>query len=155
MAFDVQKYLKTKFERRTEDFPVPALKDWFDEGSPVVWTVQGLTGMEIGRANEAAKKQNVSTAMLEGLLSMRAPEIKDSVKALLGQTEIAPEDYARRIEHLMVGSVNPKCDLDLALQLCKAHPVTFLEITNQIVKLTGMGMEPGKQKPSGKIQKSG
>ncbi len=155
MAFDVKKYMTEIFEPRTEAVPVPSLQSYFGEDEKAVWIVRGLTGREIGNANEVAAKQSVSTKVLEGLLTSHGNQIQDAVKALIGRDGGMSEDMAKRIEHLMCCSVDPKCDLDLALKICKSHPITFLEITNVIVKLSGLGMQQGKPKPSGAMKKSG
>lgn len=154
MPFNADKYLTQKFEPRTEAVPVPSLQEYFEKDEEPVWIVRGLDGREIGRANEVAAKQSVSIEVLEGLLTAHNSQIKDGIKALIGRSDKMPEDTAKRIEHLMYCSVDPKCDLDLALKINKAHPTTFLTITNTILKLTGLGMQPGKPTPSGTIEKS-
>jgi hypothetical protein len=156
MGFDRAAFMKAQWEERISEYPVndPDLIGFFDKEEKPIWTVRSMTGVEIGKANEAAQKQNISDAVLEGFMSRRSKEVKDAVKGLLGTDKVVPEDIAKRIEHLMVASVEPKCDLDLALLVCKAKPLFFLQVTNEITRVTGMGMVPGKQKPSGKIPKS-
>jgi len=135
--------------------PVPELKDWFDEGDELVWEVRGLTGVEFAKADEVAGKRSISTAILEGLLTMRAGEVKDAISKMVGHGEEIPESTAKRIAHLVAGSVNPVCDEDLAARLNKAFPTVFLTLTNRILILSGQGMaSPGKSKPFGKAKKS-
>lgn len=155
MGFDVRQFLQTKWERRVEQYQVKDkdLATMFPKGEKRVWHIQSLTGIELGKASEVAKKQNISAAILEGLLSVRAAEIKDSVKSLLGHDEVAPEDIAKRVEHIKYGFIEPEGTLDFATTLCKAKPLVFLEVSNAISALTGLGMEPGKSKPSGKTPK--
>jgi hypothetical protein len=149
MPFDAKKFTKTKFVHRTEDVPVPDLKEFFPEGEKAVWTVRGLTGQELGRANEAADRNKNIAAILSGLTSGAEKEITDAVKDLVGVGGNTPADISKRLEHLCLGSVEPKCTHDLAVRLCETFPVEFFQITNAIVRLTGQGQLPGKREPSG------
>lgn len=154
MPFDSKKFLKTKFTARTEEVPVPDLAAFFPDGAKAVWKVRGLTGQELGRANEAAARNKNVAAILEGIASGVAKEQTEAVKELLGVGGSTPEDVAKRLEHLAIGSVDPKCTPDLAIRLCETFPVEFFQITNRIVQLTGQGQMPGKQPPSGETPKS-
>lgn len=149
MPFDVKKFNKTKFVHRTEDIPVPDMKDFFPEGESPVWKVRGLTGQELGRANEAADRNKNIAAILAGLTSGSGKEIADAVKDLVGVGGNTPADIAKRLEHICMGSVDPVCTHDLAVRICEAFPVEFFQITNAIVRLTGQGQVPGKVPPSG------
>jgi len=154
MTFDAKKFLKTKFTPRTEEVPVPDLQAFFPEGARAVWTVRGLTGQELGRANEAAERNKNVAAILEGLAGGAAKEKAEAVKELLGVGGSTPQDIAKRLEHLVTGSVDPPCTQELAVRLCETFPVEFYLITNRIVHLTGQGQMPGKQPPSGETPKS-
>jgi len=155
MGFDTGRFLSEKFEPRTAIVPVSELRDWFEEGDKLEWKVRGLSGVEIARADEMASKRNVSTAILEGLLTMRANDVRDAIKKMVGHSDEIPEATARRIAHLVTGSVDPVCDEDLAARLNKTFPTVFLTLTNQILILSGQGMtSPGKSKPFGKTTKS-
>jgi len=155
MAFDSKRFLKTKFSPRTEEIAVPDLQVFFPEGERAVWKVRGLTGQELGRANEAAEKNRNIAAILEGLASETAKEKADAVKELLGIGGTTPQDIAKRLEQLTIGSVDPACSLDLAVRLCEAFPIEFFQLTNKIMELTGRGQLPGKAQPSGGTEKSG
>ena len=149
MPFDVKKFNKTKFSHRTEAIPVPDMKDFFPDGEEAVWKVRGLTGQELGRANEAAERSKNMAAILAGLTSGSGKEITDAVKELVGVGGSTPADIAKRLEHICIGSVDPVCTHDLAVRLCEVFPVEFFQITNAIVRLTGQGQMPGKVPPSG------
>jgi len=150
MPFDPKKFTKTKFEPRTESVPVPDLKEFFDKKEKPVWKVRGLTGTELGRANESAERNKNIAAVIEGLLAASARKKTDSMRKLLGIDDSTPPDIAKRIDMLVAGSIEPVCDLDLALKLCEAFPVEFFQITTKILELTGKGHMPGKPRPSGK-----
>jgi hypothetical protein len=154
MAFDSKRFLKTKFTARTEDVPVPDLAAFFPDDAKPVWKVRGLTGQELGRANEAAERNKNVAAILEGLASGAGKEQTEAVKELLGVGGSTPQDIAKRLEILSIGSVDPQCAPDLAVRLCEAYPVEFYQITNRINFLTGQGQMPGKQPPSGETPKS-
>ena len=155
MAFDAKKFLKEKFTSRTEAVSVPDLAAWFPEGDEPLWTVRGLTGQELGRANEAAEKNRNIAAILEGLVAGGDKEKSQAVKDLLGIGGGVPQDIAKRLELLAIGSVDPPCTLDLAVKLCEAYPIEFFQLTTKISELTGRGQLPGKQKPSGETAGSG
>ena len=154
MSFDTKKFGKEKFTPREQDVPVPDLKDYFQEGEPLVWRVRGLTGHEIGRAAEASDRNKNILSILEGLTSTASEDKVTAVKNLLGFGTDAPQDIAKRIEHLTLASVDPVCTQDIAVKLCEAFPIEFYQITNVIMELTGRGKMPGKQMPSGTMKES-
>ena len=154
MKFDAKKFLKTKFTQRTHPVPVPDLRQFFPEGEEAVWIVRGLTGQELGRADAAADNQKSITALVSGLTSDSSKEKAQAIKDLLGIGGNTPAAIVKRIEQLIIGSVDPECTRDLAVKLCETYPVEFLTITNKIVELTGQGQIPGKSQPSGATQAS-
>ena len=154
MGFNKDIFIHEKFIPREEEIPVPDLKDFFDEGESPVWKVRGLTGVEVARSNEAMERNKNIGAILEGLIARDQREKVESVKKLIGIDEKVPNDIAKRIELLILGSIEPKIDTQIAVKLCKVFPVEFYEITNKITLLTGRGHVPGKQKASGEIPKS-
>ena len=171
MPFATKKFLKTKFTPRTEDVPVPDMKEFFEdddgekqppsspfikgESKPPVWKVRGLTGQELGRAAEASEKNKNMSAIIEALSGQASKEKAEALKNMLGVgSAMVPADIAKRIEHLVIGSVDPVCTPDLAVRICEVFPVEFYQITNKIMQLTGQGQMPGKQPPSGETEKS-
>lgn len=160
MAFDVKAFLETHFIPREAEIPItePELKKFFSSnGKPDVkpiWKVRGLSGPEMGRANAAAEKSDNIKGIIKGLLSRMTDEQADAIKKMMGQTDDLPSDIVKRLEQLMIGSLEPKCDHRLAVRLCDTFPIEFYEITNKILELTGLGHLPGKPRPSGKTPKS-
>ncbi len=155
MPFDTKSFMKAKFTPRTEDVPVPDLADFFPAGAEPVWTVRGLTGQELGRVNESASRQKVSAALMEALMAGSDKERKDAATEMLGISTSAPEDVAKRIDQLVMGSVRPTVTQDVAVRLCEVYPIEFYTLTNAVLKLTGQGQLPGKSKPSGGKKESG
>lgn len=155
MPFDEKRFLSGQWEYPTEDVPVPELSDWFDENEPAIWTVRGLDGVELARAAEIASRRNLSLAILEGLMSMKGEDVKLAIQRYIGQSNDIPEETAKRIQYLQMGSVKPLCNEELAVEINKRKGVTFLNLTNRIITLSGQGMiPPGKSKPFGKTSKS-
>ncbi len=150
MGFDAQKFLDARLYPREEWMNVPDLKDYFGKGEKAVWKVRGLTGQELGRANEAAEKAKNIRAILDGILSSTSSEKVDAIKKLVGASNETPQDTAKRLEMLVIGSVEPACTWELAVKVCEAFPIEFYQLTNKITELTGKGHVPGKPPASGK-----
>lgn len=152
--FDSKKFLQTQFVPRETIVPVPDMKDFFQEDEKPEWKVRGLTGVELAHTNEAVTRNKDVAAILEGLISSNNQEKIESVKQLVGIDSKVPNDIAKRIELLVIGSTNPVVDTEIAVKICSVFPVEFYEITNKITLLTGQGHVPGKPKPSGMTQAS-
>jgi hypothetical protein len=155
MGFDAKRFQKAKFVHRMEAVPVPDLKEWFGANDKAEWTVRGLEGSELGYVNETAQRNKNIAAILEGIISSDDHAKIQGIKDMLGMAGNTPEDIARRLEMLVIGSVDPKCEIDLAIKLCKVYPIEFFQITNKITQLTGQGHVVGKPKGSGETPPSG
>ena len=148
MPFKTKEFMKTKFTFQTRHVGVPDLGDWFD-GAPF-WIVKGLNGNELAHCKEMAQRNRKTIkALLETLVKEQTADVVKAVKHLTGTDGSVPMDIALRAELLVAGSVDPVCDIVLALKLNMTHPIEFLQLTKKIEELTGMGYEPGKSKPSG------
>lgn len=157
MQFDADKFASAAFKRREEDVPVKDLAAWFKgtkEGEIPVWRVRGLTGEELARVNEAQARNRNKSAIIEALSSDKQEKMTDAIKELIGTGNSVPDDLARRIEMLTIGSVAPECSHQVAVKLAEAFPVEFYELTTKITQLTGLGSEPGKPKRSSNAQTS-
>ncbi|SEM75277.1 hypothetical protein SAMN04489760_14221 [Syntrophus gentianae] len=147
-GFDLRKFRNAKFEPRTEDVSVPDLKGFFEEGAEPLWKVRNLTGHELGKVNEAADRNKSVAAILEGLVSCSAEDKAEAVKRLVGLGDETPNDVARRLEMLALGSVDPQIDHETAVRLCTHFPIEFYSLTAIITKLTGFGSEIKKKQSS-------
>lgn len=154
MSFDLQKFQQTHFKPRTAAVPVKDLAAYFAEGMEPVFSVRGLTGTELAQVNEAVTRNRNRAAIAEGLLSKEQSKQIEAVRDLLGIGCAVPDDLARRLEMLVLGSVEPKIDSPTAVRLAEAFPIEFYALTNKITELTGLGSEPGKLKPSSESRKS-
>lgn len=147
MGFDVKGFMTAKLSYRTETVPVPDIAGWFTDAAPE-WTVRGLTGKELGRVNDAAQRNARWSALMEKFASRSPKKMAGAVQDLVDGPD-TPEDIARRVEMLVMGSVDPACDLQLSLKMCEHFPVVFHQLTNKILALTGLGAVAGGSKPSG------
>lgn len=153
MAFDKNAFMRDKFKPRTGDVPVPELSSYFPDQKDAVWKVRGVSGVEMAECFEAAEKNKKIGAVIDGIASGQSKKTTDAIKEMVGASNNTPQDIAKRIAFLVIGSVSPKVDQELAKKLCQTFPIEFYQITTKIIALTGMGHEPGKPKCSGKAKK--
>lgn len=139
MAFDSQKFLNTEYKDRTEDVPVPELKNFFPGDETPVWTVRGLTAEEIARANDAVSQNADVSAIITALVAKQSKEKAEAVRDMLGMSTAVPADIVKRLSHLGSGSVSPECTQEMAVKLGENHSVTFFKLTNKILELSGKG----------------
>lgn len=155
MPFNLKKFDKAKFEDRTEAVPVPDMAEYFDEGEKPEIVVRGLTGAEVFITYEAAEKNRNIKGIMEKIASANVTDKMDAISAALGiLDERTPEEMARRVEQLRLGSVSPELDQIQAAKFFENYPVEGITVTNAISRLTGKGRLPGESKPSGKKQTS-
>lgn len=149
-TFNKKAFMKTQYEPRTEKVPVPDLKDFFEEGAEPVWIVRNLTGHELGKVNEAKERNKNIEAILEALVSAQSKEKADAIKHLIGLNNETPGDIVQRLEMLVIASVDPVCDQEMAVKIYTYFPGVFVPLTNAIRNLTGQGAQvKKKQTPSG------
>lgn len=154
---DIQQFLKASLKPREADIAVPALAAFFPDKVKPVWKVRGLTGAELGRANESSDSSQANIRTLVKALAGEGDKAEEIRKTMGISDEEVPQDIARRIEMLVAGSVEPAIgeeNRDVAVRLAEAFPTAFYELTNKILGLTGQGAELGKRKGSGQTPKS-
>ncbi len=154
MPFNAAGFTQAPWVHRTQEVPVPELKDWFTDGDPAVFVVRGLTANEIARANGASDAHRRAAALADALTGGSKSEITNAVKASLGRgTDLEP-DIPRRMEMVCAGCVSPPCDMDMARTLQEYHGVILFNLSNVILSLSGQGSDVEK-KPSGSTVTSG
>lgn len=139
MAFNAEKFERSKFEARRAKVPVPALSDFFDEGETPEWEVRGLSAVELHKAMEAGKRQGSIEAIVKAIAANQ--DQAGAVRKALGLTNDTPGEIAKRLEMLVMGSVAPAVSLPVAVKLAEAFPIEFLQLTNEISDLTGRGAD--------------
>ena len=139
MAFNAEKFERSKFEARRAKVPVPALSDFFDEGETPEWEVRGLSAVELHKAMEAGKRQGSIEAIVKAIAANQ--DQAGAVRKALGLTKDTPGEIAKRLDMLVMGSVAPAVSLPVAVKLAEAFPIEFLQLTNEISDLTGRGAD--------------
>ena len=150
--FDKKAFSKANFVPRTEQVSVNALADWFD--SEPLWTVRSLSFEELSRADSKADQTQTMIAVIEALSGGDKKEQAGAIKEALGMGESTPPQMIKRLEMLVIGSVDPQIDLPIAIKIADSFPVEFKELTDKIITLTGQGRVLGKPEGSGNKQKS-
>lgn len=179
---DIDAFLDVQWDRSTEFVPVPELAPYFkaeidaaladlaeksglatvDDIDPkrkeairdkiAGFTVQGLTGPELGQAKKAATERKNLVAIAEGILSGMPKNILDNIKKLYGGGKDMTEEDALGFHVLMRAIVKPAIPGDKKLQVLRRmydyFPVDFRYISNRAMFLTGRGHVPGKPKGS-------
>lgn len=145
MPFDLQKFNDAKFSPRTDTVAVPAMAKFFPKGEKPKITIRGLTGEEFARVREAQEKNRNIISVLEALAGSGADEKVKALRETLGlDSDHIPDDLARRIEQLFIGSVEPVLDVQAAVKIFRVWPVVGFDLTNRITVLSGQGMLPGE-----------
>lgn len=147
--FDSERFKNTTFCDRTGTVELKGLAEFFGEGEKAEFVVRGLTAVELGRANEASARERDVAAVVEAIASPDKQEKVEAIRELLGVSDEVPTDTAKRHELLVLGSVSPEIDHELAVLLAERYPIEFYQLTNKISQLTGLGRVPGKQNGSG------
>ena len=154
MPFDLKKFQGATFTPREELVEVKDLHEFFPKGEKPFIKVRGLEGQELAQVHEALSKNKNISKLVDGLLSTQSTEMLAAVQEAIGITDKTPNEIAKRLEMLVIGSVEPKFTMDMAVKFCRVWPIEFYDVTNVISRLTGQGMLPGKSKPSGTTPKS-
>jgi hypothetical protein len=152
MPFDSKKFMATAFAPRTAQVEVPGLADWFGAGEAPLWTVRGQTANEVAASLEAGGKHKNIDAVIKAIAANQN-QISELKKAI-GIDNDTPGEIIKRLEQLVQCSVEPVITLDIAVKLGQTRPIEFYQLTNEILRLTGLGMDIKKPSASGKTMKS-
>lgn len=147
MTFDLNRFRAATLGPRQEPVAVPDLAAWFDAGAEPVWIVRGMTGEEIARANDSAKRTQLFAATVEALASAAKSEQADALMSLMGVSDV-PDDLAKRFDYLTFCSVDPVISREDAVRMFAYYPIVAYQLTNKILELTGLGPDLGKVPPS-------
>lgn len=145
MSFDIERFMRdaSTLTAPTAKIPVPDLKHWFAEGEEPIWEIRGLTGEEWARANDVTGRMEIYRAVVEALASEVRASQTEALKTMMGVSDV-PQDLAKRFDHLMYGSVNPKITRESAVVIFKLYPYIGYLLTNKILELSGQGPDLGK-----------
>ena len=145
-GFDSKAFMNEQFEDRTMDVPVPGLAIWFGEGEKPVFTVKGLTFHQLNTADNKADNSEQMLKLVGKLQAKDGASIGEEIQNAFGIGEDTPPNMVKRINHLVMGCLNPVVDEEFAVKLASMYPVEFMDISNKIITLTGQGFVPGKRK---------
>jgi len=151
MSFDSKAFMHAQFAPRTARVDVPGLIDWFNDAPPV-WVVRGQTANEVALTNAAAEKHKAVDSIVKAIAE-NADKV-NAIKKAIGVAGDTPSDIIKRLEQLVQCSIDPVITLDVAVKLAEVRPVEFFILTNEIVKLTGLGQDLKKPLASGETTKS-
>ena len=151
MAFNQKAFMQAQFVPRTARVDVPGLTDFFG-GDDAVWQVRGQTASEIAAAMEASQKHQNIDAIIKAIASNK-DQIAE-LKRAVGVSTDTPAEIIKRLEQLVQCSVEPAITLDVAVKIAEVRPIEFYTLTNEILKLTGLGMDVKKPKASGETTRS-
>jgi hypothetical protein len=146
-GFDSGRFLSAGLALRTRKVPVPDLAEFFGDGEPE-WLVRGLNANELCRSNEAKSRHGLERSLAAALANSVHGEKVAAIQEALGRSGSTEADFARRIEILAAGSVEPECSVEMAVKLGETFPVPFFALTNAILELTGQGSEVEKKPPT-------
>lgn len=142
MGFDAARFDQATLTPRTKVVSVPALQAFFAEGETAQWTVRGLSGNELHRALEAKNRQSSIESILKAVAA--SGDQAQALRKAIGLAGDTPGEMVKRLEMLVLGSVAPTIELPTAVKLAEAFPIEFLQLTNEISELTGLGFDLGK-----------
>lgn len=144
MGFDADKFMGAQFKPREATIKLSALASFFSDGSEPEFTVRGLTGSEFARVQEAPQRYKTMDAIVEGIMTGSRSDAVQAARAMVGLDGEVPGEAVKRIEMLVIGSVEPKLDRPSVVRLAQAFAIEFWQLTNTITVLTGQGHEVGK-----------
>lgn len=135
--FDLDKFRSAEFTPREAEIKFSALSSQgFGDG---VFKVRGLTAEEIAKADESATTGKLLSDVVEKLAGSAGKEKAAALLEGVGISKNVPELLKKRLEHVCLGSVEPKLELADAVKLGEAFPIEFSQIANKILELTGQG----------------
>lgn len=157
MGFDGKKFSDVKFEQRTTEIEVKELAAFFNVDEKPVFKVRGLSGKELGVIDQLVKGNfdSARLTVIKALISEAAKDKIDGIAEIVGGNEEVAVETRKRMEYIAKGLIEPELDFAAIDKLCIYYPAVFIEISNKIIELTGLGgIESGESKPSGRMRKS-
>jgi hypothetical protein len=145
--FDVKAFQRAKFSPREAEVTLDAVASaGFGTG---VFKVRGLTAEEIHIADEAKKRGQLLSNLVEKLASGG----EERVQALLegvGVSNGVPADLVKQYEHVRMGLIEPTLEHQDIIKFAEIWPVEFIQLANKVMELTGLGrIAEVKPAPSG------
>lgn len=139
--FDLNKFEQAEISLRTKQIAVPLLKDFFAEGEEPVWNISALTSEDVAILNSAQERNKSVSVLVNAMLGGNSKSKADAIKSAMGVGDELPEETARGIECLLLGSVDldPQTHREVAIKIAAFYPTVFTKLTNEIYSLSGEG----------------
>lgn len=147
--FDSIMFRQAQFNPRRATVTLPAMACFFEAGDAPDFVVRQLTGYELAKCQEAVSMNRGVSALVAGLVGDDNAEKIEQIRKTLGVSDSVPDEIAKRIEMLVIASVEPAMDREMVVKLCANFPVEFYQLTTEITRLTGEGAELGELRVSG------
>lgn len=141
--FDLDGFENAQFHRQTKRVRVEALAPFFAEDAEPEFEVRGLTSDELHKSMDAGSTAKTLGAVVDAISANK--EQVQKVREAIGLVGDTPAEVRKRIEMLVHGSVVPKLSHRSAAKLAENFPIEFMQLTNQITELTGLGASLEKQ----------
>lgn len=148
MAFQIDKFTTAKWQDRITIVPVPELKEFFDEGDELTWTLKCISASEVATARDHVKNSRNKEDLINSLFKHNIPdnllnELKEKAGIKRTDGKVHKEVIFRKAI-LMAASVNPTCSETMALILGERFPETFDRLANEAFELIGLGASVGE-----------
>lgn len=154
-SFDVNWFNSAKLELRTKEVEIPKeLEGALRKKGDAVWVVRQLEDSDIVRADDETDKMGLVPKIIEAAVSSKDSTKLDAVKEILGIQEDTPQGTRKKAHYISCASIDPEIDRAGAAKLLRGFPVFANKLVNEILALTGMGAELGKQPRSTETRKS-
>jgi len=142
MPIDTDAFLGTSFVPREAEIPLPGLQAWSDDGEVPVWKVRGLTGQQWWKCKESVDNRKDIVSVISNFIGGDAEEVTAALKERFCSESAS--DLAFRIEVLILASIDPVCNREMAAKFCKYCLAEFKTVTEEIIKISWQGHLPGK-----------
>lgn len=133
-GFDIEAFRRARFTPREVELRLDALSAFGE-----VIKVRGLTAEDLARAEEASQKGKLVSDLIEKLAGSAGKEKASALLEGVGISSDVPAMLQKRMEHIVLGVVEPKLELVDVVKLGQTFPIEFNIIANKIIELTGQG----------------
>ncbi|WP_235199974.1 hypothetical protein [Pseudomonas monteilii] len=146
MGFDISAFNKAKMEHATATVDVPTLQPFFFGDAKAKWTVRGMTHTELCRMRETKQNDKLLNTAIAAVAGNEEDKQK-LIKEIVGDVDGVHESTRRSIEQLVMCSVEPKIDRQVAVRLSQFYPAEFQTLSDKIFELSQDGPVVAKKKP--------
>lgn len=150
---DLHKFRSVKLKRPTAFVDCPELKGVLfaeDEQAPRL-KVRGLTANELFVAREAKDNNSITAAFQQALKSGNTGELTTVFKRVIGDggSDATAAELAFRVEIVRLGTLDDAgkrlFEHSDAVKLSEHFPLTFQNVSTQILSLSGEGSDVGEK----------